>query len=755
MQSTQQRAPDSRASADDANAHELRVAKLDSPAERAPSSRPTARMPAERVTEARQSIDTSEPPLLATRTGVQPGGISADASAHEDVPAPLRLDDAPAPVIPSPSAAEPSRRERTARQDVPAPQRETAAVGASASPLKPMPSATIGHAESHGSMLGQVTPSSGAKAGPLLVEGADRVGAAVTPADSSPVANVIGARAEVLARTGPSDSSGDSPGDATGAQPLTLARADAADVPAPGKTPRRGAASTTAGGSAAPMATLVQEDISAPASGRSATGEAGREKLAGGGRMPAADWIRLAIAAPTATAAPATAGGARSSGGAGAPLQVAKATADLSSSAGAASAPAPAGPASAGAAATERLPSPLDGDYSLSAGPPRMEVRADLAGAAPVDTPRRSLLSVGGAPQPGQVPEKAIYKMRRPDKRRQFIGELGGTAETEEAVEHALNWLGKAQSADGRWDIDGFPGVQECGGPGDQVNDDVAVTGLSLLAYLGAGYTHLEGEHRETVRKGLDWLVSVQKEDGDLRGPGQMYSQAMGSAALCEAYSMTGDERLRVPAERAVKFIVNAQTPECGWRYDPRTDSDTSVTGWQILALKSAQIAGVTVPEQTFRWTGLWLDKVRSGADGGLYGYKPQHVVTPVMTAEGWFCQMFMGEQSRTRGQTESVRCVTQNPPVWDPAHRSVHMYYWYYATLSLYLSGAEEFRTWNAALMKALLDGRVKSGAAAGTWDPVCQLGPRGGRVYATAIGALCLEVYYRYLPFYKQKKP
>jgi len=382
-------------------------------------------------------------------------------------------------------------------------------------------------------------------------------------------------------------------------------------------------------------------------------------------------------------------------------------------------------------------------------------VTSDISASPSGQVARRSFLSVGTTPNPEFVPEKAIYKMRKPEKRRQFIKELGGTVQTEEAVEQALAWLSRAQSDDGRWDIDGFKTLKECGGAGDLVNEDVGVTGLVLLAYLGAGYTHLDGAYQETVRKGLDWLLNCEKKDGDIRGAGQMYGQAMATTALCESYALTGDERLLAPTQRAVKFIVDSQTPESGWRYMSRNDSDTSVTGWQILALKSAQIAGFTVPDQTFRWMNLWLDKVRQGADGGLYSYKPGHVVTPVMTAEGAFCQLFMGEQANARAQAESVAFIMQNLPVWNPESRSVHIYYWYYATLTIYLSGAQEFKAWNSALTKALLQGRSTSGPAAGSWDPVCLLGFRGGRIYSTAVGALCLEVYYRFLPLYKQKKP
>ena len=394
-------------------------------------------------------------------------------------------------------------------------------------------------------------------------------------------------------------------------------------------------------------------------------------------------------------------------------------------------------------------------DVALNAAAPRASVTADISAAPPGRDGGRSFLPAGKAPTPDFVPEIAIYKMRKPEKRKQFIKELGGTPETEEAAEQALSWLSRAQSDDGRWDVDGFKTLKECGGAGDLVNEDVGVTGLVLLAYLGAGYTHLDGAYQETVRKGLDWLLSCEKGSGDFRGAGQMYGQAMATTALCESYALTGDERLLEPTRRAVRFILDSQTPESGWRYASQNESDTSVTGWQILALKSAQIAGFDVPEQTFRWMNLWLDKVRQGDNGGLYSYKPGHVVTPVMTAEGAFCQLFMGGEAGARAQAESVAFIMQNLPVWDPENRSVHIYYWYYATLTMYLSGASEFEAWNSALTKALLQGRNTSGPAKGSWDPVCLLGVRGGRIYTTAVGALCLEVYYRFLPLYKQKQP
>ncbi len=350
--------------------------------------------------------------------------------------------------------------------------------------------------------------------------------------------------------------------------------------------------------------------------------------------------------------------------------------------------------------------------------------------------------------------KKAIYQLRSPGKRKQLIEVLGGSEDTESAVEEALDWLAASQSKNGRWDVDGFEGAEQCGGRGNQADADVGITGFTLLAFLGAGYTHVDGKHQKSVKAAIDWIISGMKPNGDLRRGGQMYDQAMATTALCEAISLTGDSRLLPVAKRAVQFILDAQNPGAAWRYNPREDNDTSVTGWQILALKSAELAGIAIPQKHYRWTQMWLDQVRSGEEGGLYLYRAGHAVTPVMTAEGWFCQLFMGEQAKTRGQQESTDYVMQHLPVWSlEVPGAINFYYWYYATLSLHLSGSDSFGLWNDALTTALLKGRVTEGPAAGTWDPVSHVGVRGGRIYSTAVATLCLEVYYRFLPFYKIK--
>ena len=175
---------------------------------------------------------------------------------------------------------------------------------------------------------------------------------------------------------------------------------------------------------------------------------------------------------------------------------------------------------------------------------------------------------------------------------------------TEETVELGLNFLVRQQLPDGSWSLQGITGE-----PAALVTDTGA-TALALLAFQGAGYNHREHQYADVVRGGIEYLVKNQKPDGDLYLPMDdesnesvwLYSHSMATLALCEAYGMTQDPRLKEPAQKAMDFIVASQHPERGgWRYAPQVGSDTSVTGWMMMALKSGELAGLEVPTETLR----------------------------------------------------------------------------------------------------------------------------------------------------------
>ena len=357
----------------------------------------------------------------------------------------------------------------------------------------------------------------------------------------------------------------------------------------------------------------------------------------------------------------------------------------------------------------------------------------------------------------GLLPMDNIYDLRTHPVRTRDIGKLGGTPETEAAVQRALVWLSRHQSRDGHWDAVRFmdsyeEGGVRCDGPGGP-DHDVGVTGLATLAFLGAGHTHRPARGRNKpsvyashVSRAIHWLVGQQQPDGYIDGS-RMYGHAIATTALAEAYSMTRDPSLQAPIEKAVSLIVKAQNETGGWRYYPTSrDADTSVVGWQVMALKSAAIAQVNAPPSAFRGAARWLDQVRSGTSGGLYGYAGPGP-SPSMTAEGLFIDQYIEFDPTSLRARESVAYVLRSKP--QEAFPGGDIYFLYYATLVLHQMGGDGWTQWNPALQGTLLASQRLDGPYVGSWDPSRFRGA-AGRVYTTALAALCLEVYYRYLPFY-----
>jgi hypothetical protein len=334
---------------------------------------------------------------------------------------------------------------------------------------------------------------------------------------------------------------------------------------------------------------------------------------------------------------------------------------------------------------------------------------------------------------------------------------------TEAAVTRALEWLARHQFEDGRWSLHNFhkaPGADaKIGGQARGADNDMAGTALALLPFLGAGETHLQGKYREEVFNGLRWIVEHQKEDGDLRGNNSgntgMYAHGQAAIALCEAYALTGDEQLRDPAQRALSFIVRAQHGQGGWRYEPGQPGDTSVVGWQLMALKSGQMAYLHVPTKTFELAGVYLDKAQHDKEGGLYCYQPRSRMNASMTAEGLLCRQYLGWPKDHPGLKKGVAWMLKEHP---PDSKHPNIYYWYYGTQVMHHFGGEAWKKWNAKMRAALVEMQETKGPAAGSWDPAGSgdqggFADRGGRLFMTSLAACILEVYYRHMPIYGEE--
>ncbi len=371
-------------------------------------------------------------------------------------------------------------------------------------------------------------------------------------------------------------------------------------------------------------------------------------------------------------------------------------------------------------------------------------------------TQRRSdnakLLSAIEQPSPALLlqvrpPHAGGVQGRTGPMREKLLGERGGTPQTQNAVALGLAWLAAHQHQDGGWrfdlELEDGPCHGQCRDSGT-VGTTTGATGLALLAFLGDGQTHMRGEYRDVVNHGLYYLKAhaIKTPHGaDLR-EGTMYAQGIATLALCEAYGMTQDESLRGLAQQAVNFICYAQHSKGGWRYYPKQPGDTTVFGWQMMALKSALMAGLDVPSPVLRLAERFLNSVETEA-GAYYGYiTPDKLPAP--TAIGLLVRMYTGwDRNESRLQLGVAYLAGLGPSKSD-------IYFDYYATLVLCQYGGPKWDAWNKQLRKYLIVTQATTGHERGSWFFPDKHSNKAGRLYVTAMCVMILEVYYRYMPLY-----
>ncbi len=398
-----------------------------------------------------------------------------------------------------------------------------------------------------------------------------------------------------------------------------------------------------------------------------------------------------------------------------------------------------------------------------------------------------------------QQPVPVNYQMRMSPQRLQFASQNGGDVNTEVAVEQALAWLARAQGPLGGWNAAEHGAGRESSAAFNRTDGEyrhnaglkanTAMTGLSLLAFLGAGHTHTDGQYKENVGSGLRYLIAQQLPSGDLSGREQigreptvrfarMYSHGMAALSLTEAYGMTGDPALLPAIQSACQYSLNAMNPRTGgWRYEFPTEDpgDLSQFGWQAMLLNSASNhRSFYVPPPSKLLMQRFLDSVSTGRHGGLAVYRPRsgqmpppEQATPAMTAEAMASRLLLGYPLSPQAAEEGQSMLLRNLP----GRSEENLYYWYYATLTMYqLRGdtnastrsntiesntiEDKWNQWNDALKQQLCSTQVPHGPSQGSWNPTCLWGGYGGRVYSTAVACMCLEVYYRYLPMYKPEQ-
>ncbi|MEO8352150.1 MAG: prenyltransferase/squalene oxidase repeat-containing protein [Chthoniobacteraceae bacterium] len=328
-----------------------------------------------------------------------------------------------------------------------------------------------------------------------------------------------------------------------------------------------------------------------------------------------------------------------------------------------------------------------------------------------------------------------------------------GKEKSERAVMKGLRWLKDHQNEDGSWAEEHRP----------------SMTGFAILCYLGHGETPESPEFGPTVKKGLDWLLAKGTEyqgrmsmtrDGWGEGNEGVYEHAIASYAIGEYYTMTKDDRFAEVVKQSVGYIVEGQAPDGGWqyRYAKGPNSDTSVSGWQIQALKAAHLTGLEIPgvEEALDKSVLNLKRVQ--AENGSFGYTKPGDRDYSLDGVGVLCTYFV-KQDKDRSVRDGIEHMLRQTDKDHPVKykgKAADLYAWYYNTQACLMMGGSAWSKWNRLFQDEIADSQSEDGS----WPPVGGEPPGGelqkkadgaGPFYRTSLCILMLEVFYRYMPVTK----
>jgi len=337
-----------------------------------------------------------------------------------------------------------------------------------------------------------------------------------------------------------------------------------------------------------------------------------------------------------------------------------------------------------------------------------------------------------------------------------LLQESGASAATDEQVIKALRFMKSTQAQDGGW--------------GEKNRE--AMTGLSLLAYLGHCETPLSEEFGESCLKAIIFLI-----DRGVKNRGRLvdnavdrhwpYQQAIATYALAEAETMCRGSGIAVPrlrdvVQQAGQLIIDSQHPSGGWDYaydeaGPR-GGDLSITGWHIQALKACKLTGIDFrnlersAKQALEYVG------KRQADDGGFGHTGTKAAGEAsyksLTGVGMLSYQMWGQGSKSAVRRGAKYALKEMPLEWSGSNCDLYAHY--YLAQAMFQRGGSEWQQYQPAFHRAISDHQ----SADGSW-PVPGGGAKiqvpgalftnntpDGRHYRTALATLMLEVYYRYLP-------
>lgn len=312
------------------------------------------------------------------------------------------------------------------------------------------------------------------------------------------------------------------------------------------------------------------------------------------------------------------------------------------------------------------------------------------------------------------------------------------------ATRQALDYLLANQKPDGAWEAQGF-------------GKATSITSLAILAFLASGHLPDQpGPYRDAIHRGIEYVITSQKPNGLLvsnTSHGPLYCHGISTLMLAEVIGLSNDQaladRCRTALAKAVELILKAQAvakePDHagGWRYQPTShDSDLSVTGWQLIALRAARDAGSAVPASAIDDAVAYVK--RCAAKPGGFAYQPGQGPNNPRTGTGILALEICGQHLAPESLA-GAKYLAEHPPRWSSEY---FFYEVYYVPQALFQLGDEYFRPYHEKLVDVLLQHQEKDGS----WLSGDGNDRSAGRIYCTAMAALALAVESRYLPIYQR---
>ena len=315
--------------------------------------------------------------------------------------------------------------------------------------------------------------------------------------------------------------------------------------------------------------------------------------------------------------------------------------------------------------------------------------------------------------------------------------------QVQSAVDRGLEWLAKNQHPSGEWDP-------------AQSGPSAAVTSLAAMAFMARGHVPGQGPYGDNLNRAIDYVMSLQQPNGLLCAHGgspTMYDHGISTVMLCEAYGMLDDTRqqkAKTAISKAVRLILDAQKmpkdPDMqgGWRYTATAhDSDISVTGWQLMALRGAANIGAAIPKSALD-SGIAYITRRANPDGG-FNYGAGGNANPALTGTGVVALELLG-QHHSKAALAGGDYLRRTPLERGP----FYFYTVYYCSQAAWQLGGDYWENLNPIIRKSILDRQNPKGY----WS-VPDLDPgeqQGGPALGTSMAILSLTVSYRYLPIYQR---